>query len=132
MTPLRQVALCFIDVPHYILKWNAVKRVNGSDLFASILRDISPLQSDYHCLPVINPSVPCAAEPHVPLSWPQPCSLIWSYHITVSAGQPRYRWLRRAQLYTLRFGAAVPPRRAGRLAKVRDLRALPKSCRFFW
>lgn len=128
-SPLSQPSLCFSDVSHYILKMNVVKRANGSDLFSCILWDISLLQSGYPCLPVPESSVPCAAEPHFPLPWPQMRALIRSHHISANPGQPRHWWLRAAQLSVLHFWEAVPPQNAGMITEAGGWSTLPQRCR---
>lgn len=64
--PLCQLPLCFIDVSGYVLKRNVVQRVNGSDLFPSMLLEISLTQSGHPWLLATKFSALCAADPHFP------------------------------------------------------------------
>lgn len=103
--------------------------INGSNHFSSILQDISPLQSDHPCLPTTKRSALWAAEPHFPLPWPKPYTLIQSHHINAGTGQPRYRWLCTLST-TFWEGSATHGARS--LAEMGDGSVLSKSCKFFW
>lgn len=126
MIPLCQLALHFIDVSH-VLKWNVAKRVNGGDIFLSMLLEISPAQLGHPCLSVTKFCALCAADPHFPCLGHSctlcfaPMSPVWVQVSRGVGGSAQHS-----------SPGCILGGHAGSFAKRGDLTALPKSCGSFW